>query len=81
MVNHDGIYDVILIEKDNEYLILERNGETLGYMNEDFCKMIKYLEKSGNIASSPNMIKGLKIVVKESKINILGIDNLKFSEY
>ncbi|MCQ2495989.1 MAG: hypothetical protein MJ131_05300 [Lachnospiraceae bacterium] len=77
----DGEYYVSIVEEKNGYMILERDGNILGHLNNEFGNMINALKVSGNIASSPAVIKGIKIIVLDGKKIILGMGNLKFIEY
>lgn len=77
----DGIYNVSLVDNNSTYMILQSNGDILGYTNEKFAAFIKYLRKMNEIPGTPAVIKGITIKVKNEKLFVLGMGHLKFIEY
>ncbi len=77
----DGLYSVSLVEDKNSYMILKKDGMPLGRLGASFTDVINALKEAKEIESSPAVVKGISIDVKQGKATVLGMGHLKFIEY
>lgn len=77
----DGLYPVSLVEDGDSYVLLRKNGDLLGHLGIDFVNLIKSLKSQNQIASTPQVIKGISLKVVDGNVEILGMGHMKFIEY
>ena len=77
----DGLYPVSLVDDNDTYMILKKNGELLGRLGSTFVEMIDALKNSEEISGPPANITGLSLYVHDGKKEFLGMGHLKFIEY